>query len=122
MSKLETTSKVSLKLPSRINLEKQGTRAEFSTLDTTRKPFHKLERVNPTVKPPSRTNPGRRGARAKPSTLDTAHKLPPPPPPHPTHTALKGLKSQAFKMFYLTFFHPLIKPPLRTTFINKTRY
>ena len=34
MSKMETTSKVSLELPSRINLERPGARVELSTLDT----------------------------------------------------------------------------------------
>ena len=38
MSKIETTSKVSLKLASRINLGRQGMRAELSTLDTAHKP------------------------------------------------------------------------------------
>ena len=37
MSKTKTTSQVSLKLPSRINLEKQGARSDLSTLDTAHK-------------------------------------------------------------------------------------
>ena len=37
MSKTKTTSKVSLKLSSRINLEKQGARSDLSTLDTAHK-------------------------------------------------------------------------------------
>ena len=45
MSKIETTSKVSLKLTSRINLGMQGARNELSILDTAYKPFHSLERV-----------------------------------------------------------------------------
>ena len=38
MSKIETTSKVSLKLPSRIKLGRRGTGAKLSTLDTAHKP------------------------------------------------------------------------------------
>ena len=45
MSKIETTSKVSLKLTSKINLGRQGARNELSILDTAYKPFHSLERV-----------------------------------------------------------------------------
>ena len=37
MSKIETTSKVSLKLHSRINLRRRGVRSEPSTFDTTHK-------------------------------------------------------------------------------------
>ena len=37
MSKIETTSKVSVKPPSRINLERRSARAELSTLDTAHK-------------------------------------------------------------------------------------
>ena len=40
MSKIKTTNKVSLKLPSRINLGRRGTHPEFATLDTA----HKLPR------------------------------------------------------------------------------
>ena len=46
MSKIETTSKVSLKLPSRINLGRRGAPAELSTLDITHKLPHSLERAN----------------------------------------------------------------------------
>ena len=45
MSKIETTSKVSLKLTSKINLGRQGARNELSILDTAYKPIHSLERV-----------------------------------------------------------------------------
>ena len=38
MSKMETISKVSLELPSRIKLERRGARVELSTLDTSHKP------------------------------------------------------------------------------------
>ena len=50
MSKIETTIKESLKLPSRINLEMRGARAELSTLDTAHKLPHSLEKVNPGLK------------------------------------------------------------------------
>ena len=45
MSKIETTSKVSLKLPSRIHLGRRGARTELSTLDTDYKLLHSLERA-----------------------------------------------------------------------------
>ena len=46
MSKIETTSKVSVKLPSRINFGRQGERVELSFLDTPHKHPHNLEKVN----------------------------------------------------------------------------
>ena len=47
MSKIETTSKVSMKLVSRINIGTRGARAELSALYTAHKPPHSLERANP---------------------------------------------------------------------------
>ena len=46
LPKIETTSKVSLKFPSRINLGRRGARAELSTLDTAHNP------VPPPPRPP----------------------------------------------------------------------
>ena len=45
MSKVETTSKVSLELTTRMNLERRGVRAKLSILDIVHKPVHSLERV-----------------------------------------------------------------------------
>ena len=49
MSKIETKSKVSLNLPSRITSEGEA-RADLSTLDIAHKLPHSLERVNPRSK------------------------------------------------------------------------
>ena len=48
MSKIETASKLSLKLTSRIKLGRRGARAELSTLDTDHKhyPLHSPKRAN----------------------------------------------------------------------------
>ena len=46
MSKIQTTSKVSPKLPSMINLGRQGKRAWLSTLDTAHKLPDSPERAN----------------------------------------------------------------------------
>ena len=45
MSKIENTSKVSLKFPNRINLGRRGVRAELSTLDPAHKLPHNLKRI-----------------------------------------------------------------------------
>ena len=45
MSKIETASKVSLKLTSMINFRRRGARAELLTLDTVHKLAHSLEMV-----------------------------------------------------------------------------
>ena len=45
MYKIETTSKVSQKLTRKINLGRQGARAELSTLDTAPKLLHSPERA-----------------------------------------------------------------------------
>ena len=50
MSKVETTSKVSLEPTTRMNLEMRGARAKLSILDIVRKPLHSLERVNKNIK------------------------------------------------------------------------
>ena len=66
MSKIETTSQVSVRLTSRINLRKQGTPADLLPLDTAHKhplPLHKvLEALYPgyivltgTINKPSKT-------------------------------------------------------------------
>ena len=47
MSKIETTSKKSLKLPSRMNLGRRGAHTELSALDTAHKLPHSLERTKP---------------------------------------------------------------------------
>ena len=49
MSKFETISKVSLKLPSRINLGRRGVRAELWTLDTAHKLPHSPERAKQNI-------------------------------------------------------------------------
>ena len=51
MSKIETTSKVSLKLPSRMKLGRRGARTELSALDTAHKLPHSLERAKPRQRP-----------------------------------------------------------------------
>ena len=63
MSKIETTSKVSRKLTSRINLWRQGARAELPVLETAHKPPpDSLERASP--QPP---NPAQQSASDHPS-------------------------------------------------------
>ena len=82
MSKVETTSKVSLKLPSRINLDKQGAPAEFSTLDTAHKP--PLPRYSPErAKDPSIQN-------ALPNIPSPPNKAPPPKQPPSIKRAIKS--------------------------------
>ena len=65
MSKIETTSKVSLKLMSRINLGRRGARAKLSTLDTAHKP-------SPTARkgPP----PGQKGPIVPTETTNNSHR------------------------------------------------
>ena len=46
MSKVETTSKVSLELTTRMSLRRRGARAKFSILDIVHKAVHSLERFN----------------------------------------------------------------------------
>ena len=50
MTKIKTTSKESLKRPSRINLGKRGARADLSTLDRAQKPPTALKGLNAKVK------------------------------------------------------------------------
>ena len=60
MYKIETTSKVSQKLTRKINLGRQGARAELSTLDTAHRPPHSPERpsqANKDPQPPGTTPP-----------------------------------------------------------------
>ena len=45
MSKVETPSKVSLKLTTRMNLRRGGVRDKLSILDIVHKPLHTLERT-----------------------------------------------------------------------------
>ena len=50
MPKIETTSKASLRLLSRINLGRRGACTKLSTLDTAHKPPHSVKRVVPRLK------------------------------------------------------------------------
>ena len=45
MSKVETTSKVSLELTTKMNLARRGASAKLSFLDIVHKPLHSLEKV-----------------------------------------------------------------------------
>ena len=63
MYKIETTSKVSLKLTSRVNLERRDARAQLSTLGTAHNSPHSLER-------PNHTQPLRKGAQRTPPNSD----------------------------------------------------
>ena len=58
MSKIETASKLSLKLTSRIKLGRRGARAELSTLDTDHKHSPSTARKGPTIPPVNATKSG----------------------------------------------------------------
>ena len=90
MYKIETTSKVSQKLTRKINLGRQGARAELSTLDTAHRPptarkgHPRPIKTHSAQEPPTRrTNPGRRGARAEPPAQEND---PPSPNTSPQYT------------------------------------
>ena len=90
MSKIETTSKVSLKLRSRTNLGRWDARAEPSTLDTAHKLPHSLE-------------------RAKEPSFKGIH----PPYSRQLETFVKSCrKSSFFKVLTLDNFVPLYTVPL----------
>ena len=126
MSKIETTSKVSLKLSSRINLGRQGARTELSTLDTAHKSPHIPEKAIPDQKEPTATattnnaplpqdhkrnttealqqaKPRKTSrTRTEPPTPDTTHK-----PPHSPERANQIILS-------LILYPPIPTPPRQT--------